>query len=454
MKKLALPLLLCSTSAFAIPFNATDTRAMAMGDTGVASSKPGSTPLFNAALLSQYGDHLDHDASIILPNIGVGAAGDQDALDAFQNIDDDDYLGTIETSINAFNQQAVASTPAAKDAARSISQATQDLNTELGNLSGQPITINAGALVSVAIPNKKFGFAVYANSQAVIETSPTISECDQTMFDKYADVAQDIADNPAPPVADQFSNCNDGNGNRKIYDAANNDFIDPVAANYMTSDISVAGVTINEFGIAMARQFNIAGHDISFGITPKMMEVTSYYARPTIQQLDNDDTYDLGDDLEASEKTDSAFNIDLSMATTFFDDKVTLGATVKNIIGKSYKTKADTNGDSTSFDIDPQARVGVAWDLPLGFTLASDLDLTKNKAFFNGQDSRYLGLGAEWDIFSALRLRAGMRSNLEDSDDTALTAGLGFNIFVVHLDLGAQFSDNNAAAGLQLGVEF
>lgn len=421
---------------------------MAMGDTGVASSKPGSTPLFNAALLSQYGDHLGHDVSIILPNIGVSAVADQDAVDAFQNIDDEDYLGTIDRAIEQFNNTTNI------QSAREIADASRDLNTELSNLSGRPFTINAGALISVAIPNKKFGFAVYANSQAVIESSPTISQCDKSLFDKYSDVAGQIANGNNP--GQTSSPCNPSNvvyDGSKFKDPTNPDDNDNTPDSYLTSSIDIAGININEFGIAMAHQFNISGHDISFGITPKMMEITSYYARPTLQQLD-DDNYDLVDKLEDSEKSKDAFNIDLSMATTFFDDKVTLGATVKNIIGQSYKTKADANGTTYSFDIDPQARIGVAWDLPLGFTLASDLDLTKNKAFFNGQDSRYLGIGAEWDIFNSLRLRAGMRSNLEDNDDTALTAGIGFNLFVVHLDVGAQFSDNNAAAALQLGVEF
>ena len=55
---------------------------------------------------------------------------------------------------------------------------------------------------------------------------------------------------------------------------------------------------------------------------------------------------------------------------------------------------------------------------------------------------------------ATLRLRAGMRSNMSDSDDTAFSAGIGLNIVAAHIDLGIISSENNAGASLQFGVEF
>ena len=175
---------------------------------------------------------------------------------------------------------------------------------------------------------------------------------------------------------------------------------------------------------------------------------------PTVQELD-DANYDLGDELEDSEQTDDDFNLDLGLATTFLDDRITLGLVIKNLIANSYKTKPASNtGQYAEFDVDTQARLGIAWDAPMGLTLAADMDLTKNKPYFLGDDTQFLGAGVEWDVASIVRLRGGFRTNLADSDDQAFTAGIGFNIIAVHFDLAAQVGENNAGAALQMGVAF
>ena len=87
-------------------------------------------------------------------------------------------------------------------------------------------------------------------------------------------------------------------------------------------------------------------------------------------------------------------------------------------------------------------------------TLAADLDLTKNQAVFLGEDTQFLAIGAEWNVFNALRLRGGIRNNLANSDDQLLSVGLGFNIIALHVDLATQVSDNNVGGALQLGLAF
>ncbi len=464
-----------SLSAYAAPFNSLDARSMAMGDVGVAASKSGSAPIFNPALLSQNPDDI---VSIILPNVGASAYADEDAIDSFQNIEDEEYFDTIEDSVDIFNNSSNINE--AQGAAADLGNATKGLNEELGNLDEKPFNINAGALFSVAVPTELIGIGVYANAQAVIETAPIITDCDQQLFDDYAEISLFLSENydPAnPPTIDPdlaTSTCTKPDGtewDRTIYDTTQNEFVDPTDPvlgpynTYLTSNVAVAGVTITEFGVALSHKFDVNGTKFSLGITPKMQEITSYYALPSVDDLDDDD-YDLGDELEDNEKTEDVFNIDLGFSMGFLhDESLVVGLTLKNLIGDTYETKAvsfdhdyDPNTPdievNAEFDLEPQARAGVSWDLPLGFTVASDLDLTTNKALFNGQDTQYFGVGAEWDIISIVRLRAGARTNLEESDDTAFTAGLGFNIIAFHIDLAGQYSDNNAGAALQMGVEF
>ena len=466
-----------SSLVIAAPFNSLDARAMAMGDVGVAASQPGSAPIFNAALMSQ--NASDETVSIILPNVGVSIFADENALESFGNIVDEEYLGSIADSVDNFNS-AGTDINAAQQAATDLGEATKGLNSELSNLSEKPFNINVGGLFSVVVPTELIGIGIYANAQAVVETAPVITECDTKLFDDYAEIALSVGNAniaPSTPIPDPVKTTSVCNGDtRVIYDITKSEFVDPVAEkfdtngnptvseqSYLTSHVEIAGVTISEFGIALSHKFKVNDSDFSLSITPKMQNITSYYALPSIEDLDNED-YDIGDELEGSEKTDTAFNFDLGFAMGFLqDDALILGFTVKNILGQTYKTKTigiDRNNDGTTekytgeFDLNPQARAGIAWDLPLGLTLASDLDLTTNKALFSGQDTQYFGLGAEWDVFNILRLRAGARANLENSDDMALTAGLGFNIIAFHIDLAGQFSDNNAGVAVQMGIEF
>ena len=97
-----------------------------------------------------------------------------------------------------------------------------------------------------------------------------------------------------------------------------------------------------------------------------------------------------------------------------------------------------------TFDIKPQATAGVAYQVA-GLTLTSDLDLTKNKAFFNDSETQYLGLGAEYSLFKMLDFRVGARSNLAESDPLLLTAGLRF-FFV---SISAEYSKDQVGLALQ-----
>ena len=432
-----------SPSTLAAPFNSLDARSMAMGDVGVASSKPGSAAIFNPALLSE--NNYEHRISIIFPNIGVEAFASEDGFNAVQNIVDDEYVDQLSDTVSDYNSASAAGRQAA---AAELANISDNFNKELDQLSEEPFNINAGANFAVAIPNKSLGFSVYSNTQAVIETSPFINECDLKLLDDYSGLADSLAEGTPPPASTVSSSCN---GNTRVI-FENDDFVDPESS--FASEVDIAGVSISELGVALSRQFSIANQDISFGITPKLMTITSYYTRASIEELEDSD-YEIEDELQDSEKEESDFNIDFGLATSFLPAKeLTLGFTLKNILSKSYQTATDSSGERRKFSLKPQARAGIAWQLPLGVTVASDLDLTKNSALFNDQDTRYLGLGAEWNALDILRLRAGLRSNIENNDDQVLTAGIGLNIIAFHLDLAGHFSPNNAGAALQMGVEF
>lgn len=467
-KKLLIPALFLAHPAFSAPFSTIDARSMAMGDTGVASSNPGSAGLFNSALLSNYDD--DENLHIVLPNIGIGIFADPDALDAVTDIEDNGYVDNISDSLDIMNdpvddQQFLS----AKDI---FVNNASGFNDDLSKLSEQPFRINTGAFAAVSIPNKFIGVSVFANANAIVETAPIITNCDNEILDGYIDymgainTEQDIIDSVISNDPSTTVECSNGITSVEMVSITATDpntglptaaeITDPT--DELTSHVVIAGVTIVELGVALSHEFEIMGQDISFGVTPKLMQITSYYAAPSVQTLDQDD-YDLGDELEDSEKDEDDFNLDLGIASNFLaDESLTVGLTIKNLLSNSYKTSdfilPDGSTTNATFDIDTQVRAGASWAAPLGLTLTADLDLTKNKPYFLGEDTQFLGLGVEWDVLSVIRLRGGYRSNLADSDDKVLTAGVGFNIIAFYVDLGIQASENNAGGALQLGLAF
>jgi hypothetical protein len=455
-----LPLVVAASPTLAQPFSSSDARAMAMGDTGVASASDGAAALFNPALLAQ---DRDNTIDIILPNIGAGVFADSDALDAIESIEDDDLLTQLETFTDSIN--SVESFQAGKDGFVSSAQLLRD---NLADLDDKPFRIDAGAFAAVSVPTETLGISVYVNATATIEAAPLIDTCDFDLLDTYItfvdeiDTAADLLTSATTNEPANSVSCTNEQGEALTFDLlditevggtpVDAELADP--SDDLSSRLAVAGVTIAEAGISIAHNFELMGRDIAIGITPKYQEVTHYSVVPTVQDLD-DDNYDIEDELEASETSENAFNLDIGFSTSLVgDETLVVGLVIKNLISNSYDLANSDIGVPASFDIEPQVRAGLAWDAPLGWSFAADLDLTDNSALFFGDDTRFLGLGAEWDIFNSLRFRAGMRTNLSNTDDQLLSAGLGFNIIAVHFDLAVQASDNNLGGALQAGLAF
>ena len=117
-----------------------------------------------------------------------------------------------------------------------------------------------------------------------------------------------------------------------------------------------------------------------------------------------------------------------------------MGLVIRNINSPSFKT----NG-AGKYDLDRQVRLGFALNPAKFWTLAMDLDVTKNKTPVKGFDSRQLCLGTEINIVNRkafnIPLRAGIMSNLAEKDSKrAYTLGTGLNLLFMHFDVSAVVS--------------
>lgn len=117
-----------------------------------------------------------------------------------------------------------------------------------------------------------------------------------------------------------------------------------------------------------------------------------------------------------------------------------MGLVIRNINSPSFKINGGGN-----YDLDRQVRLGFALNPAKFWTLAMDMDVTKNKTPVRGFDSRQLCLGTEINIVNRkafnIPLRAGIMSNIAEKDSKmAYTAGTGLNLLFMHFDVSAVVS--------------
>jgi hypothetical protein len=149
----------------------------------------------------------------------------------------------------------------------------------------------------------------------------------------------------------------------------------------------------------------------------------------------------------ASEHTD--FNIDIGVSTRY-DSGISTGVVVKNLIPRDYETALDN-----TVSIEPQVRAGIAYNGDF-FTLAADVDLTKNDPVGFENATRFVSLGGELDAWGWAQLRAGVRYNTVDSDRSTASLGIGLSPFngLMHVDVAVIGSDSALGGAARLGMRF
>lgn len=468
MKHLALPLLFVAGGALSLPFNPVDIRAISMGGTGVASAKPAAAAEFNPALLSHYDDEK-HGAGLVFFNLSGSLGYSQDARSAIEDIQDEDYIDNISTAIDDLNRLDAATFG---DSADLFDENVKGFTANLGDIAYQPINVGINvAPFAVSIPDKTFGFSVFASSTIHLQTLARISDCDLNMLNAFADFVVDLEGDPSNILETESVNvsCSErdnvsvdlvtvdsGSGSARF-----NDVTQGVAADgqpYLLSSAEVAAMAVTDLGLAMSHERMIKDIPVSFGFTPKLQSVAAVYLHPTVQSV-NDGSFDVENQLTEERIVKTQINADAGFAIDpFKDDSLTVGLVVKNILPYSYEPRfryADGGYSSVELSIDPQIRAGVSFQKN-GWVITSDLDLVENKPLFYGDGSQMLSFGGEYDIANKriLTLRGGARLDMKGTEDSTLSAGVALNLFAFHVDFGAEFGDEYLAGGLQVGFDF
>lgn len=426
---LSLPML--TSQVLAGPSNFGDARSIAMGGTGVASASPTGASFFNPALVASKHDDSKDDFGLVLPSINVRAADEEEVVNRLTDYQDSNTFETFQNAIKALNAN-----PDNTAAALTVVAAAEQFNRDLVDLDQDAVRGEFGLGTAVIIPGQKLGISVFINGTAKGTASADYN--DEALYEFYRDEALKIATG-ADDALDSLPELNEDD---------------------LQSEGTAIAAAKAEIGVTLAREFEIGDRRYAIGVSPKFQTFRAYDYVANVETFDEDD-FDAGD----YESEESAFNLDIGIATHFGDrNQWTVGFSGMNIIPVEINT-ADAaavagQGRGRIIEIDPLYRIGVAhsgeWH-----TIAVDLDLTENKAFGFEDDTQFLSIGGEIDALDFMQVRAGIRQNLADSngregvhEDTLFTAGLGFSPFGVHFDITGVFADGDVGAAAELGFTF
>ena len=208
------------------------------------------------------------------------------------------------------------------------------------------------------------------------------------------------------------------------------------------SALTVAGASFVEIAAGYAWNLDKWMHGLSLGANLKL--INGRTAATSFRFLSESDTADAFtlEDTKASWAPSADLGLLWDVKQTYagapFSPKV--GLVMRNINSPSFDTPA--GGD---YDLDRQVRLGVALNPTKFWTLAADMDLTKNSTPVDGFDSRQLALGTEINVFNRkafnIPLRAGIMKNLAEKDSKlAYTLGTGLNLLFMHFDVSGVVS--------------
>ena len=407
-----------------------EARSDAMGGTGVASGSYGSGALISPALLAKA--HEDDSVTVILPSVGAQITDKDNLQDQIDDISD--KVDRYKKVVDDLTLQDIITNPVGS--LNQFQSAAGDLAGELESLRGKTANAKAAAGIAVSIPNDVLSVAFVTKAYARARVSSSI---DQQDIDYLRSIQGSNA--VAAGVA---------------LDAAVNG--SDVITRNLNSTASGRAAIVSDYGIAMAKQFDLGGVPVSVGVTPKLQKTWLYNYTTSIYTYDSSDW-----NSSRYRNDDTGFNLDAGVAADF-GESWTVGLSGQNLVSRDIDTKdiRITNGRTgktvsykDTYQIRPLVTAGAAWHNDL-VTLSADGDLTETKGFKSEENSQYVGVGAEVRPLSWLAVRAGYRADVKGNDSNVFTGGVGFAPFNrVHVDLmGLYGEDETWGAGAQLSVTF
>jgi len=216
---------------------------------------------------------------------------------------------------------------------------------------------------------------------------------------------------------------------------------------YLNSNVNMVAFGYVEAGLALAKMYEIAGERVSFGITPKYQQMTTYAQRVKV------DDFEL-DEYDESENTKNAVNFDLG--AVWYKHNFRAALAIKDLLAQEIDVSDNLGNIDGTYHLDTQVTVGLAYSSDY-FVAAFDADLTKQTRFENAytdDDTQFIRFGIEGNAWGWAQLRAGYEIDLEETLDNSITAGIGISPFdLVSIDVAGSYAGENQA-GVSANLAF
>ncbi len=401
-------LALFSAPVSALPFAPIEPISFALGGTGVSSASNANAGFLNPALLAI--NEPQESVALQAPVLGFRSFDKQHMMNSLDSYQDIGVQAAYDTELNNFKAGIYIDDDPSQSRAF-IASAAGGILSRIPGLADKPVQREFMAAVVVDVPHGKLNMTFSLSTKMLGGAVADITDSDLTELDRV------------------ITEANDGSlSSLETFDST-----------AFTSRFRGRGLTSTEFGLSVAKNYTVAGHEVAVGITPKFILATSFDYAEDINTADFET--DLG------RKNNSAFDVDIGAAKSYGNGWST-GVAIKNLIGQKYKTSL-----GNIIRIKPQARIGVSHAMQW-VSVAVDLDLNKSESLGFDSQTQYLGIGAELNVFDLSTVRIGYRSNMSDTDTSVATVGLGIKIYGVQVDLAAGANDDELDLAAQLGFQF
>ena len=388
---LLVPLLSIASTAYGEVFSASNS---GMGGVGVASSKLDSAAYNNPALLTR--PNGSKNTVITIPSLGVEASDKDDVMDTVDDIQVlfDDFEADV---------QALADNPTPSNQARA-EQSFDEVISTLKAIDDKPITARGSALLSIATRFDNWAFALESRQSFIGNSRLKFDSEDENLLQRAVDNA------------------------------------DPSLINDIETKVNASGVVLNETVLSIAKNITVKGQDLAVGISPKLVEVDTYFYSQGADNFDRDNL-----DINDYRKSNSAVNIDVGLAY-FLSDSVTAGIIFRDLMSQEFTTVTE-NDESDEYQTKLSSTLGIALSKPF-YSVALDVDLIPKSGFKSVKESHFVRVGAELDAWGWAQFRAGARVDLNAERENVITGGINLSPYnTVHLGLSG-FSGGNNTAGV------
>lgn len=271
----------------------------------------------------------------------------------------------------------------------------QDINNYLDELDGNaPVNITAGVAFAIAIPSNVISVNLYGRG--------------------YVEAISNV----------DVSNSND------------------TETRYKNTVVNVTGFGYSEVGLALAKQYKIAGESFAFGVTPKYQILRTYSDTTLIEDFD----------LELEDADDEVTAINFDLGAVWMKNNFRTAIAVKDVLAQEIKSTAT----GYTYEMNPQATLGLAYATDY-FTFGADVDLTEQTRYVELEDNtQFARVGIEFNAFHWAQLRAGYEHDLQDTMEDSITAGIGISPFdTLNLDVAGSYgSDSQVGASASLSLTF